>query len=206
MILWGTLVYCPLAHWVWDDGMLLGTSDGQPHVLGSGVRLRRRNGRAHQLGDLGPGLRAWSWGNGWASDRADAAPQPDLHLPRRGTVVGRLVRLQCRQRACGRRISGRRLRRTHLARPPGGCAWAGMEWVTRGKPSVLGACSGAVAGLVCITPASGFVLPDVGTDHGLGGGRRLLPGLHDAQDRGSATTIRSTHSAFTASAARWARF
>jgi Amt family ammonium transporter len=34
-----------------------------------------------------------------------------------------------------------------------------MEWITRGKPSVLGACSGAVAGLVCITPASGFVQP-----------------------------------------------
>jgi len=34
-----------------------------------------------------------------------------------------------------------------------------MEWITRGKPSVLGAASGAVAGLVCITPASGFVQP-----------------------------------------------
>lgn len=34
-----------------------------------------------------------------------------------------------------------------------------MEWVTRGKPTLLGASSGAVAGLVCITPASGFVLP-----------------------------------------------
>ena len=38
-------------------------------------------------------------------------------------------------------------------------AWAGMEWITRGKPTVLGAASGAVAGLVCITPASGFVQP-----------------------------------------------
>ncbi len=40
-----------------------------------------------------------------------------------------------------------------------GAAWAGMEWLKHGKPSVLGACSGAVAGLVCITPASGYVLP-----------------------------------------------
>jgi Amt family ammonium transporter len=34
-----------------------------------------------------------------------------------------------------------------------------MEWITRGKPSILGACSGAVAGLVCITPACGYVQP-----------------------------------------------
>src|SRR5262249_22988523 len=48
---------------------------------------------------------------------------------------------------------------THLAAAAGGLAWAGMEWMTRGKPSVLGAPSGVVAGLVCITPASGFVTP-----------------------------------------------
>jgi Amt family ammonium transporter len=48
---------------------------------------------------------------------------------------------------------------THFAAAAGTLAWAGMEWITRGKPSVLGAASGAVAGLVCITPASGFVAP-----------------------------------------------
>ncbi|MBC7851996.1 MAG: ammonium transporter, partial [Pirellulaceae bacterium] len=48
---------------------------------------------------------------------------------------------------------------THFSAAAGTLAWAGMEWITRGKPSVLGACSGAVAGLVCITPASGYVQP-----------------------------------------------
>ena len=48
---------------------------------------------------------------------------------------------------------------THLAAAAGAIAWAGMEWITRGKPSILGACSGLVAGLVCITPGSGFVQP-----------------------------------------------
>jgi Amt family ammonium transporter len=48
---------------------------------------------------------------------------------------------------------------THFAAAAGTLAWAGMEWITRGKPSVLGAASGAVAGLVCITPAAGFVQP-----------------------------------------------
>jgi Amt family ammonium transporter len=48
---------------------------------------------------------------------------------------------------------------THFSAAAGAVAWAAMEWITRGKPSVLGTCSGAVAGLVCITPAAGFVNP-----------------------------------------------
>jgi Amt family ammonium transporter len=48
---------------------------------------------------------------------------------------------------------------THFAAAAGALSWAGMEWFSRGKPSVLGAASGAVAGLVCITPASGYVQP-----------------------------------------------
>ena len=48
---------------------------------------------------------------------------------------------------------------THFCAASGGLTWAGLEWIFRGKPSVLGACSGVVAGLVCITPASGFVGP-----------------------------------------------
>jgi Amt family ammonium transporter len=48
---------------------------------------------------------------------------------------------------------------THLAASAGACTWMALEWWTRGKPSVLGMISGAVAGLGTITPASGFVLP-----------------------------------------------
>jgi Amt family ammonium transporter len=48
---------------------------------------------------------------------------------------------------------------THFSAAAAAISWAGMEWITRGKPSVLGAASGAVAGLVCITPAAGFVNP-----------------------------------------------
>jgi Amt family ammonium transporter len=48
---------------------------------------------------------------------------------------------------------------THFSAAAGTIAWAGIEWILRGKPSVLGAASGAVAGLVCITPAAGFVQP-----------------------------------------------
>jgi Amt family ammonium transporter len=48
---------------------------------------------------------------------------------------------------------------THFAAAAGAVAWACYEWIALGKPSVLGAASGAVAGLVCITPAAGFVNP-----------------------------------------------
>jgi Amt family ammonium transporter len=59
---------------------------------------------------------------------------------------------------------------THLAAAAGVLAWAGAEWVARGKPSILGACSGAVAGLVCITPACGFVTPMSGIILGFAAG------------------------------------
>ena len=48
---------------------------------------------------------------------------------------------------------------THLAAAVGALTWMAIEWWTRGKPSVLGMISGAIAGLGTITPASGFVLP-----------------------------------------------
>src|SRR3984893_3592272 len=49
---------------------------------------------------------------------------------------------------------------THIATATAALAWMFTEWLTKGKPSVLGVCSGAVAGLVAITPASGFVTPN----------------------------------------------
>jgi len=48
---------------------------------------------------------------------------------------------------------------THFAAATAALGWAGAEWLRNGKPSALGAISGAVAGLVAITPASGFVAP-----------------------------------------------
>jgi Amt family ammonium transporter len=59
---------------------------------------------------------------------------------------------------------------THFSAAAGAVAWAGIEWLLRGKPSVLGACSGAVAGLVCITPAAGFVQPMAALGMGVAAG------------------------------------
>src|SRR4029079_8786623 len=58
----------------------------------------------------------------------------------------------------------------HLAASTGAVTWMLLEWWTRGKPSVLGMISGAVAGLGTITPASGFVLPWHGLVIGIAAG------------------------------------
>jgi len=56
---------------------------------------------------------------------------------------------------------------TTLAAAIAGLSWAGIEWATRGKPTVLGFCSGIVAGLVVITPAAGFVTANGGVIIGI---------------------------------------
>jgi Amt family ammonium transporter len=59
---------------------------------------------------------------------------------------------------------------THVATAAATLAWLAMDWILRGKPTVLGAASGAVAGLVAITPAAGFVSPMSAILIGIGGG------------------------------------
>ena len=73
--------------------------------------------------------------------------------------MGRLVRVQRRKRRSGVGACYERFRGDHFATAAAALAWMFAEWIRSGKPSVLGAISGAVAGLVAITPASGFVKP-----------------------------------------------
>ena len=72
---------------------------------------------------------------------------------------------------------------THLAAAAAAVGWAGTEWIRNGKPSVLGAVSGAVAGLVAITPASGFVGPMPALCIGLIGRNLLL--FHGGESEGA---------------------
>jgi len=67
-------------------------------------------------------------------------------------------------------LAGSALVATHLGACAAAIGWAGSEWLRTGKPTVLGAISGAVAGLVVITPASGFVTPMSALIMGLAGG------------------------------------
>ena len=96
---------------------------------------------------------------------------------RRVAVVGRLVRLQCRQRAQG----GCRCWHDHAGDPSGRprpAVWIAIEWIIYGKPSLVGAVTGTVAGLATITPASGYVGPLGAVTLGFAGGTVCYGAVH----------------------------
>ena len=147
---WFTLVYIPLAHWVWGGGFLaqagvldfagglvVHLSAGTAGLVAAVVMGRRRGYGTENLSPydlslavIGTGL-LWV---GWFGFNGGSA-------------------LQANSRAVMAIFS------THLAACAGALTWTAIEWITRRKPSVLGMISGAVAGLGTITPASGFVEP-----------------------------------------------
>ena len=149
--LWSVLVYSPVAHWVWSPlGWInaMGVADfagGTVVHINAGVAglmcaliMGKRRGYGHDnmapynlaFAVIGAGL-LWV---GWFGFNA-------------GSAVG----------ANGR--AGMAMVATQVATGGATLGWVFAEWIVKGKPSVLGAVSGAVAGLVAITPASGFVLP-----------------------------------------------
>ena len=151
LTLWSLLVYSPVAHWVWHPNgwiFALGALDfagGTVVHINAGVAglvaalaLGRRVGYGNDnmapynlgLAVVGAGL-LWV---GWFGFNA-------------GSAVGAGAR------------AGMAMLVTQIAASGAVLAWLAAEWATKGKPSVLGAISGAVAGLVAITPAAGFVLP-----------------------------------------------
>src|SRR6195952_4653118 len=151
MTLWSLLVYSPIAHWVWaPTGWIaqLGVLD-----FAGGTVVHINAGIAGLMCALVLGKRV-----GYGSD--NMAPYNLSYAVIRasllwvgwfgfnaGSAVG----------ANGR--AGMAMTVTQIATAAAAMGWMFAEWITKGKPSVLGAISGAVAGLVAITPASGFVLP-----------------------------------------------
>jgi Amt family ammonium transporter len=150
ILLWSTLVYDPLCHWVWGGGWMseLGALDfagGLVVHISSGVSalaacilLGKRKGYPTEpmpphnlpLTLLGAGL-LWF---GWFGFNAGSELAAD------GVAVSAFVV-------------------TQIAAAVGILGWVFTEWYHHGKPTILGAASGAIAGLVAITPASGFVGP-----------------------------------------------
>jgi Amt family ammonium transporter len=152
--LWLIVVYVPIAHWIWGGGFLT-PAVGKPGVLdfAGGTVVHINAGIAGLVAACVIGKRY-----GYGTD--NFAPY-DLSLAVIGTGllwVGWFgfnggSALGANSRAVFAIVA------THLAASVGGLTWMALEWWTRGKPSVLGMISGAVAGLGTITPASGFVLP-----------------------------------------------
>ena len=147
IILWATLVYDPICHWVWGPDGWLGARGALDFAGGTVVHLssgaaalvcaivigrRSRPGPPHNLTltMLGAGL-LWF---GWFGFNAGSA------LASNENAALALVN-------------------THLAAGAAAFSWAIVEWLKQGKPTALGVASGLVAGLVVITPAAGFVGP-----------------------------------------------
>lgn len=170
VLVWSTIVYAPVAHWVWGGGWIgnmdvlnIGLSGGAldfaggnvVHItsgvgaLAAAIVFGRRIGFGTEpmephnmiLVLLGTGL-LWF---GWFGFNAGSALAAD------GIAASAFVA-------------------TNTAAAMGAVTWMTMSWIVQGKPSVLGAASGAVAGLVAITPAAGFVEPMPAILIGLGAG------------------------------------
>lgn len=151
LVLWATFVYFPLAHWVWGvggwirnlgaldfaGGLVVHISSGVS-ALAAAVIIGKRKGYGAEpmpphnltMTFLGAALLWFGW-FGFNGGSAVASGS----LATSAFVV------------------------THIATAAAALSWMSVEWAHRGKPTALGAVSGAVAGLVAITPASGFVGP-----------------------------------------------
>jgi ammonium transporter, Amt family len=157
MILWGTLVYCPLCHAVWGGGVL---QYGSPNAWAGGALDFAGGTVVHISSGVSALICALVLGKrlGFGSE-----PMPPHNLTY--TALGAALlwvgwfgfNAGSALHADG--LAASAFAATHVAAAAAGLTWAGMEWIIRGKPSILGACSGVVAGLVCITPAAGFVTP-----------------------------------------------
>ena len=148
--LWLFVVYVPSAHWVWGGGFL--GAMGLLDFAGGTV--------VHINAGIGGLVAAVMIGQRFGYGRENMAPF-DLSLAVIGTGllwVGWFGFNGGSALGVGSRAVFAILA-THLAACAGAIVWSGLEWIQRGKPSVLGIISGAVAGLGTITPASGFVLP-----------------------------------------------
>jgi len=150
-LLWATFIYDPLAHWVWGMGGWLHNMGALDFAGGTVVHISSGVSALVTAIYLGKRL-------GYGKE-----PMPPHSLPL--TVIGAsLLWFGWFGFNAGSAIAANGLATsafvvTNTATAAAALAWMFTEWAVRGKPTVLGAASGAVAGLVAITPASGFVGP-----------------------------------------------
>ena len=162
--LWAIFVYSPIAHWVWGpDGFLNSANpDAKFHVLdfAGGTVVHVNSGVAGLMCALMLGK------------RKETGPPHNMVL----TMIGAsLLWVGWFGFNAGSAVSagmqaGMAMTVTHICTATAGFTWMLVEWMLRGKPTVIGICSGAVAGLVAITPASGFVLPGASIIIGIAAG------------------------------------
>ncbi len=160
MILWGTLIYCPLAHWVWGGGVLSYRSEHAKGIFADGALDFAGGTVVHISSGVSALVCALLLGKRLGYGKT-AMPPHNLTY----TAVGATMLwvgwfgFNAGSAVSAGALASNAFMVTHFCAASGGLTWAGLEWIFRGKPSLLGACSGVVAGLVCITPASGYVTP-----------------------------------------------
>jgi Amt family ammonium transporter len=160
MILWGTLIYCPLAHWVWGGGVLYYGSENAKGIFSGGALDFAGGTVVHISSGVSALVCALLLGKRLGYGKT-AMPPHNLTY----TAIGATMLwvgwfgFNAGSAVSAGTLASSAFMATHFCAASGGLTWAGLEWVFRGKPSLLGACSGLLAGLVCITPASGYVTP-----------------------------------------------
>jgi Amt family ammonium transporter len=155
-ILWGTFIYCPLCHWVWDGGPL---SYGSESIAGGALDFAGGT-VVHISSGVSALVAAIMIG-----PRMGFLKEPHQPHNLTYTVLGAAMLwfgwfgFNAGSELLSDGLTSSAFAVTHFAAAAGAVTWAAAEWASLGKPTVLGASSGAVAGLVCITPAAGFVQP-----------------------------------------------
>ncbi|MCA9132356.1 MAG: ammonium transporter [Planctomycetales bacterium] len=155
--LWGTIVYCTLAHWVWGGGIL---AFGEEHSWAGGA-LDFAGGTVVHISSGVTALVAALVIGPRLGHRREPMPPHNLTYTALGAAmlwVG-WFGFNAGSELASDGVTVSAFAVTHFAAAAGAVAWGGIEWLQRGKPTLLGASSGAVAGLVCITPAAGHVGP-----------------------------------------------
>ena len=148
--LWMILVYAPITHWVWGGGFL---AEAGVLDFAGGTVVHINSGVAALVGAMVLGRR-----RGYGTE--NMAPH-NLIL----SVIGASMLwvgwfgFNAGSAVAANGSAGMAMAVTQIAAAAAALSWMFAEWISRGKPSVLGIVSGAVAGLVAITPASGYVGP-----------------------------------------------
>ena len=147
--LWTLVVYAPVAHWVWEPGGWLAQMGALDFAGGSVV---------HVNAGVAGLVCAWFLGRRTGYGREPFEPYSlGLTMAGAGLLWVGWFGFNAGSAVAADGRAGLAMAVTHLAAAAGALAWMLGEWVVRGRPSLLGLCSGLVAGLVAITPAAGFV-------------------------------------------------
>jgi ammonium transporter, Amt family len=152
MVIWSTIVYNPVAHWVWGDGGWLKNLGALDFAGGTVVHINA--GVAALAAALAVGKR-----KGYGNHETFIPHNLTMTVLGAGLLWFGWFGFNAGSALASGSLATTAFIATHLATCAATLSWVGTEWIFRGKPTTLGAASGAVAGLVAITPASGYVGP-----------------------------------------------